>query len=222
MRLLLIYVLVKGAYNFLFVPLIHRGHWYYPLSITIVNIAAALAVARLCAAWAGRMPTITSLAAPLAAMATAACLVLYTQGRLDGGNNARFYALFRNGPRIAAMLRSTVPSPRIVEADDGIVNYALGLPTLSGFLFAIDPAGYRAYAEGRFLTEAAKRGYQLIGTLYYLRNASAAELTPERIPDTLRERLFNATDWDLDEFDFALAYRDAATGAVFIRFTPKR
>jgi hypothetical protein len=49
-----------------------------------------------------------------------------------------------------------------------------------------------------------------------------ADLTPETIPDMLRKRLFNATRWDLDGFDFALAYRDAASGAVFIRFTPKR
>ena len=222
LRPLLIYVLVKGAYNFLFVPLIHQGHWYYTLSITIVNIAAALAVVRLCAAWADRMPAIARLAAPVAAVATAASLVLYTQGRLDGRNNALFYDFFVNGPRIAATLESIVPAPRIVEADDGIVSYALGLPTLSGFLFAIDPAGYRAYAQGRFLTEASRRGYNLIGTLYYLRNASAAELTPARIPDTLRARLFNGTDWDLDKFDFTLAYRDKATGATFIRFTPKR
>ncbi len=222
MRPLLIYVLVKGGYNFLFVPLIHQGHWYYPLSITIVNIAAALIVTRLCAAWAGRGPAIVRLAAPLAAAATALSLILYTQSRLGAGDNARLYALFTNGPRIAAALRARVPSPRVVEADDGIINYALGLPTLSGFLFSIDPAGYKAYAEGAFLTEATRRGYQLIGSVSYLRNATPAELTPDRIPGTLRERLFNGTDWNLDKFDFSLAYRDEATGAVFIRFTPKR
>ena len=38
---------------------------------------------------------------------------------------------------------------------------------------------------------------------------------------TLHENLFNATDWDLDRFDFTLEFRVEATGAVFVRFTPK-
>jgi hypothetical protein len=221
MRLLLIYVMVKGLYNFLFVPLLHQGHWYFPLSIAIVNVALAVAAVQLCRKWAGRTPASGRLGVPIATAATAASLVLFIHGRLDDSINAHFYDLVRSGPRVAAALQAAVPAPRIVEADDGILNYALGLPTLSGFLFAIDPAGYKAYREGRFLAEASARGYQLIGSLYYLRNASAAELTPERIPDMLRARLFNATEWDLDKFDFALAYRDENTGAVFIRFTPK-
>ena len=154
------------------VPPLHQGHWYFPLSIAIMDVALAIGAARLCREWAA--------------------------------------------------LQAAVPAPRIIEVDDGILNYALGMPTPSGFLFAIDAKGYQAYREGRFLAEAAKRGYQPIGSLYYLRNASAAEPTPERIPDTLRARLFNATEWDLDRFDFAPAYKDDATGTVFIRFTPKR
>lgn len=47
-------------------------------------------------------------------------------------------------------------------------------PPPSDFLFAIDAKGYKAYREGRYLAEASARGYQLIGSLYYLRNASAA------------------------------------------------
>jgi hypothetical protein len=222
MRLLLLYVMAKGIYNFLFVPLIHQGHWYYPLSIAVVNVAGAVLLARLVTHWAGRKPALGRLALPVAGLATAAFLAAFTLGRADAGGEAKFLELFRNGPRIAATLERLVPQPRIVEADDGIIGYALGLPTMSGFLFATDPAAYRAYAEGRLLDEASRRGYQLIGSLYYLRNVPTADLTPEKIPDILRERLFNATRWDLDGFEFALAYRDAASGAVFIRFTPKR
>lgn len=219
MRLLLIYVMAKGIYNFLFVPLIHQGHWYYPLSIATVNIAAAVALARFCAAWAGHRPVIGTFALPVAAVATV--LAAFAHGRSDAATGS-YVELFRNGPRIAATLQALVPEPRIVEADDGIVNYALGLPTMSGFLFAIDPAAYKAYGNGRFLDEAAARGYRLIGSLYYLRNVPEADLTPEKIPGMLRERLFNATRWGLERFDFKLAYRDEGTGAVFIQFTPKR
>jgi hypothetical protein len=223
MRLLLVYVMAKGVYNFLFVPLIHQGHWYFPLSIAIVNVATAMILARLAGQWAAHRPVAAKLALPAVGVATAAFLAVFTLGRTDTTDDSnRFFELFRSGPRIAATLETLVPQPRIVEADDGIIGYALGLPTMSGFLFATDPAAYRAYAEGRLLAEASRRGYQLIGSLYYLRNVPASELTPEAIPDMLRTRLFNATRWDLDKFDFDLAHRDAATGAVFIRFTPKR
>jgi hypothetical protein len=222
MRLLLVYVMAKGIYNFLFVPLLHQGHWYYALSIAIVNVAFAVLAARLCAKLADRTPLAGKLAPPAAAALTAAALLIFVHSRADAAGSVRYIELFRNGPRVAAALRAIVPAPRIVEADDGIVNYALGLPTMSGFLFAIDPAAYDAYRDGRFLTEASARGYQLIGSLYYLRNVPPADLTPEKIPAILREHLFNATDWDLERFDFALAYRDETSGAVFIRFTPKK
>lgn len=221
MRLLLVYVMAKGIYNFLFVPLFHQGHWYYALSIATINLAAAVVAARLCAASASRGSSIGKLAPPAAAVLTTALLVVFIHSRSDAAAG-NFVELFRSGPRIAAMLRSLVPAPRIVEADDGIVTYALGLPTVSGFLFAIDPAAYKAYRDGRFLNEAWSRGYQLIGTLHYLRNVPKADLKPESIPDILRERLFNAAHWDLENFDFRLVYKDEATGAVFIRFTPKR
>jgi hypothetical protein len=222
MRLLLIYVMAKGTYNFLFVPLLHQGHWYYALSVAIVNVAFAILVARLCAELADRRPLVGQLVPTAAAALTVAALLIFAHSRTDAAGSARHANLFWNGPRVATALRAIVPQPRIVEADDGIVNYALGLPTMSGFLFAIDPAAYDAYRDGRFLTEASARGYQLIGSLYYLRNVPAADLTPEKIPQALREHLFNATNWDLDRFDFALAYKDDVSGAVFIRFTPKR
>ena len=44
--MLLSYVLVKGSYNLLFVPIWNQGHWYFPLSILIVDVTLALAVAR--------------------------------------------------------------------------------------------------------------------------------------------------------------------------------
>ena len=221
MRLLLIYVMAKGIYNFLFVPLLHQGHWYYALSVAIVNVAFAVLVARLCAKLADRTPFVGTLAPPAALALTAMAILIFTHSRTDAAGSASYIELFRNGPRVALALRSIVPQPRIVEADDGIVNYALGLPTMSGFLFAIDPTAYDAFHDGRFLGEASARGYQFIGSLYYLRNVPPGDLTPERIPSILRKGLFYATNWDLERFDFALAYRDEASGAVFIRFTPK-
>ena len=158
---------------------------------------------------------------PREVLTTAGLLFFLYGGKTDLAK--RDYAtFFQRGPEIAEKLRETIAAPRIVEADDGIVNYALGIPAMSGFLFAVDPHGYAAYESGAFLTEASRRGFQLIGTLYYLRNVPPGELTPERIPDTLRRKTFNGTDWDLDRFDFCLEYRDEATGAVFIRFTPKK
>jgi hypothetical protein len=222
MRLMLIYVMVKGAYNFLFVPLLHQGNWYYPLSITIINLAAAMLAVRAWTAWTARHLRLRRIGIPVTMAVGLLGLVLFTYERRAPDSENRYHALFERGPAIKARLIDSLGSPRIIEADDGIVNYAVGLPTMSGFLFAIDPDGYAAYRRGDFLSEASRRGYQLIGSLYYLRSATPDDLTPQRIPATLREKLFNGTDWDLDRFDFALEYRDDETGAVFIRFTPKQ
>jgi hypothetical protein len=221
MRPMLIYVIVKGLYNFLFVPLLHQGQWYYPLSFTIVSVAAAVLVVQ---TWNRHLaPRLAPGILPLAAVGLAAVgVALFIRPGPDDLQKNAYADLIRRGPAITETLRATVPMPRIVEADDGIVNYALDLPAMSGFLFAIDPAGYSAFKEGRFLTEAYRRGYRLIGSLYYLRTMSPDALTPTRIPETLSENLFDAARWDLDRFDFELAYRDPETGAVFIRFTPKR
>jgi len=221
MRPLLYYVMVKGSYNFLFVPLLHQGHWYYSLSITIINIAAAVLAVNAWRRWTARGPGRVRLGT-VAGATTVASLLLFTQGGLSISAGDKYFDFFRRGPAIAEALEASLAAPRIVEADDGIVNYALGLPTMSGFLFAIDTAGYEAFKRGDFLAEASRRGYQLIGSLHYFRSAKPEELTPGRIPDMLREKLFNATSWDLDRFDFSLEYRDPKTGAVFIRFTPKR
>jgi len=222
MRVMLIYVMVKGAYNFLFVPLLHQGHWYYPLSITIVNLAAAMLTVRAWKGWSVRHVRLQRLGFPAIAAATLIGLVLFAYEKRAPDSGNKYRNMFERGPAIRAQLTGRVDNPRIIEIDDGIVNYAVGLPTMSGFLFAIDPLGYEAFRRGDFLTEASRRGYQLIGTLHYLRTATPEDLTPKRIPATLREKLFNGTDWDLDRFDFAVEYRDEATGAVFIRFTPKR
>ncbi|MCG8548421.1 MAG: hypothetical protein MJE12_29830, partial [Alphaproteobacteria bacterium] len=221
MRLMLIYVIVKGAYNFLFVPLLHQGHWYYSLSITIINVAGAVVLIQHWRRWSVGRPTMRRLLIPVAAVAAALSIALFIHDRQTQAIANDYVAFFERGPAIAERLTETMSDPRIVEVDDGIVNFALALPTMSGFLFAIDPDAYAAYQAGGFLTAASRRGYQLIGSLYYLRSVTADDLSPETIPDTLRERVFNATDWDLDKFDFELAYWDKPTGAVFIRFTPK-
>ena len=221
MRLLLIYVIVKGLYNFLFVPLIHQGPWYYALSITIINVAAAAAIVTWWRDRADRRPVFRRAGVPLLALiALGSATGFMAQQRGDSPAD-RYHALFQRGDAVAEKLRETVAAPRIVEADDGIVNYALGLPTMSGFLFAIDPEAFEAYKRGDFLTDASRRGYQLIGSLFYLRNAGPEDLMPDTIAETLRIRTFNGASWDLDRFDFRLEYRDAETGAVFIRFTPK-
>ncbi len=222
MRLLLIYVMTKGIYNFLFVPLIHQGNWYFVLSITIINLAGAVALLRGLRHVLARRVALNKALLPTIGAITAASLALFIHDRQTTAEADRYIAMFKHGPAITEKLKSTVQEPRILEADDGILNFALGVPTKSAFKFAIDPKAYTAFREGRFLSEAARRGYQLIGSLYYLRSATPEDLTPETIPDTLRENLYSATDWDLDDFDFELVLQDEATGAVFIRFTPKR
>lgn len=218
MRPLLGYVVIKALYNFFFVPLIHQGHWYFAGSIVVINMACAMTLAQIPNYWGvpkavfERIALVTATAGLLIPMAVFVPAITAP---------SKYYEFFRRGPDIANALSARINNPRIIEADDGILSYSLGLPAISGFMFAIDREGYRSFRKGRFLSEAWARGYQLIGSLYYLRSFGPGDLTPEKIPRVLRRSLFFAKQWDIDDFDFSLAYRDPATGATFIRFEPK-
>jgi len=218
MRLLLFYVILKSTYNYLFVPLINQGHWYYAVSITIINMICAVMLARLLEKWRQRGTVVAKVIIPAVAATALASMIAFFH---TPGPVTIYHELFKRGPAIAKSLAKHVPNPKIIEADDGIVSYSVGLPAISGFMFAIDRKAYAAFKHDRFLSEAWSRGYNLIGSLYYLRRVDPDNLTPEKIPGILPKRLFSAAHWDIDKFEFSLAYRDKKTGATFIRFEPK-
>lgn len=226
-RLLLWYVIAKALYNLLFVFLLRQGHWYYPISIVTVNVAGALIVVRLFELWRARTGWPRRIPIALAGAATMVFALNLAHARLDGPNPDYYYKFFQRGPEITAALKSRYETPRVIEIDDGIVNYVLDIPALSGFRFAIDRKAYLAFKNGRFLTEASRRGYQLIGSLHYFQAKHIAQLTTSEATtrETILEFLTHfefSTQKDLDAFDFSLAYVDPTSGAVFFEFTPKR
>ena len=147
-------VLALAAYNFLFVPPFAMGPWYFPVSTIFVSLVALHGLRDV------QIPP-----AGVAALGIAAIVVFLTLQRRDGYHEefARFYL------HDAADVRRhyTNLSPRFIEQDDGIVAFATGIPSMSGFGFADDPEAARARRAGRLVELALVRGHSTWVTLVY-------------------------------------------------------
>jgi hypothetical protein len=210
------YVLLKGSYNLFFVPWGAQGHWYYAVSILITDLTVCLAVFRAIGHYPlrkGIMMTTLLLAAWFSSV-TQIWRVLDPKYQ----NTINIQMLAR-GQEIRSALSQKVERPRIIEFDDGILNYSLSTPTLSGFGLASDPASARALRAKRLLLYASSSGYNVIASANYPMNVAEGMSS-----DQLRENLhhwFLITESDLADFDYKVVYIDPITHAFFVEFSPK-
>lgn len=106
----------------------------------------------------------------------------------------------------------------MIEFDDGILNYALSTPTLSGFGLASDAATEKAMRRGELLSYAADSGYNLIGSVNYSLVGSE-QLASDQLRDQLGRSDFLRREDDLGRFNFSIVYFDPVIHASFIRFS---
>jgi hypothetical protein len=148
-----------AAYDILFVPLQHQGHWYFPVN----TLVASLVVVRLPDALGARV----SASAAFRSVLQATCFVVVcgTFAFQRTPHNLHLAEFYHD---VAPALRQhyEVP-PRLVSYDDGIVAYATGFPTLSGLGFTLDGEAVDAASEGRLLELAWDRGYRHVTSLVY-------------------------------------------------------
>jgi hypothetical protein len=228
LSLLASYVLLKAAYNFVFVGLWHQGSWYYPLSTMTFNwIVAALLAGAVDAVSIDRLlpqRRLLGIPLPIRPAAVAGCILLILVfANVFSASRARqervpTYQFFAGREALDRELRSACPGCGVVAFDDGIVAYSLAVPTMNGIGLALDLEALRAKRDGKLLSLAWQRGYRLLVSVSY---PIADDLTP----DNLRQRLAgyrHLRDENLERWSFAIAHRDAASGAVFIRFEPRR
>jgi hypothetical protein len=211
--LLASFVVLKGAYNLLFVRLWHQGHWYFPVSIMTFNALAVHLVERRCGPrGSGRRAL---LLATLGALVLGNALVF---AKRTEGHNQKYFGLWSRREAITAALRARGLTQGLLDFDDGILAYSLPSPALSGLGFALDWEAQRARAAGQLFSLAYDRGYRLLASLNY--PAVARDVPPGPV-DLSTSRSEYLRDQDLSAFRFEVAYRDAETGIAFIRFARK-
>jgi hypothetical protein len=122
---------------------------------------------------------------------------------------------------VAAGWREAGELPRLLEYDDGIIAYASGLPALSGIGLALDHEASSAFERGVLPQLAWERGYDLIASYRYIRDAGLTETSPS---EEVREQvalLTGAQGQDFSRFDLTIHYADPRSGVVFIRMQPR-
>ena len=155
-------MLVLGAYDLAYVPLMQQGHWYFPVSIPGVTLLWLL--------WLGRRAPAPAQASRswlmAAAVALGSCLIFLWTQRLDS-YHAGFREFFeRQAPELRAHYLGR--EPRLFSIDDGIVAFATGFPTMSGTGLMVDVAALSAAREGRLGDLAIARGYERFTGLGYV------------------------------------------------------
>lgn len=153
-------VLLLAGYDLMFVDGI--GHWYFPVSTLFVSLCsvslwhAATKRVRLGSRWSA------------GALAGASTLVIALFFRFQyKPDYHRSYATFywETAPRVALSLQGKVPP--FIEQDDGIVSYSLGVPSMSGSGYLLDPEAARALSNRRLVDVAYHRGFRSVASFYY-------------------------------------------------------
>ncbi len=153
-------MLLLGAYDFFFVPLMHQGHWYFPVSVPAVTLLAILLVAR-------REPESRRYSTPAELAVAALSLAIFFAVQHAPDYHAKFRDFyFREAPELKRRFAGRLP--RLFSTDDGIVGFATGFPTMSATGLMIDAAAEQAALENRLGELALERGYDLFTGFGYL------------------------------------------------------
>jgi hypothetical protein len=194
-------VLSLFAYDFAFVPLFATGPWYTPVSVVFVSLVAVRAA-----------PRVRATTARLGLAALAGALVFGAFHRRPGYHREYAELYLRDAARLRAHYGAE--RPQLVEYDDGIVAFATGLPSMSGFGFTDDVGAARARRAGRLLELARERGFDRLASLAY---APAIDADRDRAAVRMAEACLGVED-----AGFEVEYRSPYTRLVVVSLDPAR
>lgn len=194
-------VLLLAGYDLMFVDGI--GHWYFPVSTLFVSLCcvslwhAATRRSRLGPTWSA------------SALAGASALVIALFFRFQykpsyHASYAKFY--WETAPRVALSLQGKVPP--FIEQDDGIISYSLGVPSMSGSGYLLDPEAAYALTNHRLVDVAYHRGFRSVASFYYSLHGTL------KSPSDARNWAQHLLGQDLSNYDATVLYDDATFSLV--------
>jgi hypothetical protein len=159
------------AYDYLFVPKMNQGHWYFPVPNLLASLVVVEGTRRLLHRPKGRAGR--AVRALVAVAGAVASLWIYMEWRpadSDVGYGA-FY--FDEAPLVRAHYAGK--PVKMVEFDDGIVTFATGIPALSGTGLTVDAEAVPLAGKGKnagfgqsgLLDLGISRGFNRFTTLVY-------------------------------------------------------
>ncbi len=156
-------VLLKGAYNFCFVALFDQGFWYYGSSVFTANLVLSLAVDH---ALTRPLPDALPRAWRWAAVCgegvfVLLCMNIFVNDKLNNNPGTQMQTVLARRTVLADMVRRS-GGGGFIEFDDGILGFATGMGSISGFGLVADPEARLARKQGRFFDLAMARGDSLV------------------------------------------------------------
>jgi hypothetical protein len=159
-------VVLLTAYNLVFVHLYAMGHWYQPISLLFMSLTLVSLAGIAGDALARRFThSIRYAADGVLAVALVLLIVVGYRSHHRQLTHHQVYADFHW--RTADKVRKAFPRgiPRLFEADDGIVGFSLGVPTMSGSGLMLDAEAARAARAGHLFEVGFGRGFSVVATL---------------------------------------------------------
>ena len=158
-------VLFKGSYNFIRVPIGYQGAWYYGASIATADILLACFVSEVLDRWSTASPKSSNTGSPFSwswlrgPALIVLCLLAFniTATRASQNGMAVTRDTWLEREHLATAIRAVTTAP-FLEFQDGELGFGTGLPVISGFGLAADPAAVRAQHEGTYFRLLAERG----------------------------------------------------------------
>jgi hypothetical protein len=184
------------------------GHWYFPvsclyLSLTVVSLASAVAQRIQLPRY---MPAVS-----LAAL-SALGLLLFQRFQLKPDYHRKFAEFYwETAPRVRKHLAGKVP--KLVEVDDGIVAYALHVPSVSAIGYLLDVEAMRAQKARRLFDVAYHRGFSAVSTFYYSSHGHLKGAGHTAARDWAQRLLGE----DLSEYEGRVLYEDTTFSLVQLK-----
>ncbi len=157
---IVLYIVLKGAYNLVNVRVGSQGYWYYTLTVLMTNYLIILVLWQLIPWDTMRVP----LSLRRGCVGLYACFYLFTAAQtmaLGSFVDGRYYPLWRDRLEITSALKKIDPDIKLIDRSDGTYAYSLGIPAVCALGYAIDNEGYLAMQNHRFLEYCLARGFNV-------------------------------------------------------------
>lgn len=200
--------LLLGLYNFLYVPTLDQGHWYFPVSILFMSMVFVQWLTRIrLSARAELIVGVTLFSFCIGFNAFIYHSTTYNYRNVWFYQEAQKIRVHYAGQEI-----------RMLEYDDGIITYSTGFTGMSALGFSLDVEALQALREHRLLELAYQRGYRYIASHYYFRYSGLTKnSTPDEIKTFLSGHGFIGPQ-ETAGFKFVIDYASDDNQFVLIRY----
>jgi hypothetical protein len=180
------YVVIKAVYNLFAVGMWVQGSWYFPVSLMLTSLFCLILFREAFPRFVTieRSLSFSSSARIWTTLLTCLFVVLLANFAVDERRRTNFdrrLSLWHGRESISRDLLLRYDGKGLLEFADGIIGYALSIPTMSGIGLTLDKEAMQAKQRGRLLDLAYRRGFRAFASLNYFTLPARDDEDPARV-----------------------------------------